>query len=54
MSRAARTRQLLIPANTTRMLGELEQISKTVKLTEPCPKPASQAASEPTLVIRGK
>ncbi len=54
MGKTTRSRQLLIAADTARMLGELEQISKTIKLADDRSKPPTRPLAEPSLMIRGK
>lgn len=54
MGKTLRSRQLSIAADTARMLGELEQISKTIKLADSRSKPPARPIADASLVIRGK
>ncbi|HVX59446.1 MAG TPA: hypothetical protein VHC19_02555 [Pirellulales bacterium] len=54
MGKTVRSRQLSIAADTARMLGELEQISKTIKLSGDRSKPPVRPITDASLVIRGK
>ncbi len=54
MGKTVRSRRLSIAADTARMLSEIEQISKTIKLSDDRSKPPTRPVTDASLVIRGK